>query len=79
MMQHIPRCKTCKFWDQRYPENRQLGACKHMGVILWENNTIGSLNVVPAVEAGMHEPTSDLETVNTLEYFGCAEHSDYRL
>jgi hypothetical protein len=78
-MKWRPRCKTCKFWDQRYPENNQLGACKHMGVILWADNQVASLNVVPAVEAGMSEPTSDIPVVNTLAYFGCAEHSDYRV
>jgi hypothetical protein len=78
-MKWRPRCETCKFWEQKYPQNKQLGACNHMGILLWEDNKMASVSVVPAVEDGMREPTSDVESVNTRAEFGCAEHSDYQL
>jgi hypothetical protein len=68
-----PCCVTCKSWDQRYPENKNLGVCRRMGVI-----NIGSdaaVNVRQYID--LSEPTSDFQAVRVLDTFGCREHSDY--
>lgn len=67
MMRH---CRSCRWWDQRYPENRDLGVCTKMGVLKWENDDVA---IVVAMDDG--QPTTDVASVRTGATFGCVRHT----
>lgn len=69
-----PICATCKSWDQRYPENKQLGVCKRMGVTNWGDGQRVSVHVNQYGDEG--HVVSDFPVVSVRAEFGCREHSD---
>jgi hypothetical protein len=66
-------CGTCRFWDPRYPENRDLGVCQKAGVIVFSREAAivmkDSLDETP--------PTSDYVVVRTTRAFGCVQHTPF--
>lgn len=70
-------CGSCRWWDQRYPENKNLGVCTQMGMLLWP---VGSLQDAAIVlkheyEGPDSKPTSDVQSVRTGDTFGCIGHT----
>jgi len=70
---NLPICRTCKYWDQHYPENQNIGVCVRMGVIVWPTNNEASISLTYVFS----KPTSDFQAIRTRDTFGCRFHSDY--
>ena len=64
-------CGSCRFWDQRYPANTDLGVCLKAGVLLFEREAA----IVMLVSYDSGPATSDVEAVRTPRHFGCIEHT----
>lgn len=65
-------CKTCRYWDQRYPQNQQLGICTIMGMLKCSGDEV-------YIALGEHpnpkQPVvSDVLGVRTYATFGCVAH-----
>lgn len=69
-MDTAPQCATCDHWDQRFPENVDLGVCRRMGAIVFGKK-------LSLLATSNPEPTSDFEYVRTRRFFGCVMHSDF--
>lgn len=65
----IGRCRDCRNWDQRYPENKSLGVCLKLGVFTWGKEC--SVHASSKWEGD--PPSSDFEAVRTLAEFGCIQ------
>ena len=80
-----PACKTCEFWDPRYPENLNLGVCTKMSVLVFPAPLPGQSTDDPMVareasvsvhtDDGIHH--GDFEAIRTKDTFGCRGHSDF--
>ncbi len=83
-----PICRTCEFWDARYPQNRDLGVCLKAGALIffpselrdpdlplrsWHLKAEMALLVQDAYD--QTPPTSDVALVRTVADFGCSEHT----
>lgn len=66
-------CKTCRYWDQRYPQNKQLGVCLVMGLFMASNNEV-SINEPGSWPDPQYPPSSDVAAVRTTATFGCISH-----
>lgn len=69
-------CRTCRHWEQRYPQNSGLGACLRVSVMFWEKNEERDGYVSLSVPMGMRESNPPLReepfpTLNTVQDFGC--------
>ena len=64
------RCGMCKYWDQRFPQNKSLGICTRMGVSEWTERMHVSVTTNDDYRPGEHD-------ASTNENFGCVLHSDY--
>ncbi len=67
-----PRCKTCAYWEQVYPQNTRLGKCPKIGGIVYGKNI--SIGAAPD---DSFKATSDFEETRVLDSFGCYAHSDF--
>lgn len=61
-------CRTCRHWDQRYAENRELGVCLKMGVLMYGAEAA----IVLREDDGA--PTTDVQAVRTVAGFACIGH-----
>ncbi len=66
-----PRCKTCAYWEQVYPEKSPLGKCPKIGGIVYGKNI--SIGVATDDSSAI----SDFEETRVLDSFGCYAHSDF--
>jgi len=64
-------CRSCRWWDQRYPGNTNLGACTKMGVIFVSGDA--AINLREGIDHG--RPTSDVREVRTQATYGCIGHT----
>ncbi len=66
-------CRTCSAWDQRYPDNKALGDCKRLPVLLHD----GVLALLPASDwRAQPEPTREEVTLlRTTADFGCTSYT----
>ncbi len=64
-------CRTCRYWDQRYPQNQQLGVCPALGVLLMSGDEVAIVSKNPEW-SGL--PVSDVAAVRTTADFGCIHH-----
>lgn len=66
-------CKTCSTWDQRYPENKQLGDCNRLPALL--NN--GILALLPASDwSERPDPLREgVDLLRTNSEFGCTSYT----
>lgn len=62
-------CRSCKFWDQRFPQNTDLGVCRKLGALRWEEQ----ISLVLSEDDG--HPATDFEAVRTRAEFGCVKHT----
>ncbi len=76
-------CRTCQFWDARYPENLDLGVCFKAGAFVFfpgkllnEPLEFSKAEVALLVKDAYDQtpPTSDMALVRTVASFGCCEH-----
>lgn len=77
-------CRTCKFWNPKFPGNKSLGACSVMGVHLWpaegkgilpiDKNSMSAAINIRSWPDPMNPPSSDVKEVRTLDIFGCIHH-----
>lgn len=71
-------CRSCAFWDQRYPENKGLGVCSRINAFMWPQNEHWGNHIAlsPTIgHASCNPPTrapEDLE-VRTVADFGCVQ------
>jgi hypothetical protein len=72
-MKQIGTCRTCEHWDQKYPQNTELGACTVMGVFLWANQDDELGDAAITTGKWGHKPSSDVQDVRTSADFGCIE------
>lgn len=70
-------CATCRYWDQRYPENKQLGVCLVMGAFFCDRDEIAIVGG-GAYPDPNHPPPSDATAVRTIATFGCISHDPTR-
>lgn len=66
-------CRTCSAWDQHYPDNKALGDCKRLPVLLH----YGVLALLPASDwRAEPEPTRDeVSLLRTTADFGCTSYT----
>lgn len=66
-------CRTCSAWDQHYPDNKQLGDCKRLPVLLQN----GVLALVRASDwREQPEPTREgVALLRTTSDFGCTSYT----
>lgn len=69
-MDVAPQCATCDHWDQRFPQNVDLGVCQRMGAVQFADTLSLLVTSNPT-------PTSDFKHVRTRRAFGCVMHSDF--
>jgi hypothetical protein len=65
-------CRTCRHWDQRYPENKGLGDCGRVNVLMAEDEYI-ALSATP-IEPPVRELVPSgraLPALRTQADFGC--------
>jgi|GEM_PF-6167341 len=63
-------CRTCQYWDKRFPNNPQIGVCLRMGVMAFGSD------VTLSMAGAEQKPVSDFAAVRTRWNFGCIFHSD---
>jgi len=63
-------CRSCRWWDQRYLQNADLGVCAKLGVIKWPEEEVA---ICESRDDG--PPTSDVRVVRTAADFGCVLHT----
>lgn len=74
-------CQTCRYWDQRYTENKQLGVCRVMGAHLFPQEDGGmdvAINGPSMYPDPLYPPSSDVRAVRTIAMFGCNAHDPRR-
>lgn len=65
-------CRTCSAWDQHYPDNKQLGDCIRLPVLLHD----GVLALLPASDLrAKPEPTREVALLRTTADFGCTSYT----
>jgi len=74
-MNDLPTCGECKYWDQRYPENIDLGVCPKMGIILFSAGSGEDEKACVSVRYDDGDPVTDVPVVRTRRFFGCRGHS----
>jgi hypothetical protein len=75
----MTRCKTCRHWDARFPQNPALGYCGRLSVILFDarGDREGAVALmVPAGWADSNPPTREqpFPMLRTVADFGCIAH-----
>lgn len=68
-----PTCQTCEHWEQRFPQNPQLGACLAIGVLKISDDAALTISH----DLPRRNPTTDFPATRTQADFGCRFHSDY--
>jgi hypothetical protein len=74
MIKNHATCQSCIFWDQRYPDNKQLGVCIKIGALIWPSNNELSIHAESPHSFGA--PINDYNAVRTTNLFGCVSHDD---
>jgi len=65
-------CRTCRWWDQKFPANTDLGTCTRMGLLGYKDR-MWAINM--PTYPGTGPATNDVNEVRTLHNFGCVEHT----
>ena len=76
------QCKTCEYWDQRYPQNDKLGVCLALTVTVFtaspaeggNADVIGLLPPPDYIPLGHRAPDDGYALVRTVAGFGCVGH-----
>jgi hypothetical protein len=63
------QCKDCDAWMQEYPENKQLGNCTRLPIIIPCDGVIGLIR--PNDWRDNPDVTRDIKIVRTTADFGC--------
>lgn len=70
----IHYCDTCTHWNKCFPGNTNLGLCKAIGAISWEEAN----HIALTSDKWSENPTTDFEGVRVEFNFGCVNHSNLR-
>lgn len=78
----MTRCRTCRHWDQRFPENRGLGVCGRVGILVCDlphapvYAALSDSDIRPPVQATV--PGDKPVEFRTRSEFGCIFHETPR-
>ena len=71
-LESAPLCDTCDFFKRIFPQNKDLGICPRLGILLIDKESAALV-----LERYDGQVTTEVPNVRVTYDFGCPRHSDY--